>query len=253
MKFKFHFIFRVPLKQNLTQALETWGNESIERFFSPILQEESPATRSRRFKVFPNKLLIAPERYYKNSDWITEEYPVAMNVEDEIDLSWLKMSEDIKSDMEIDHGAPPATGTVKILIEMGFSEKLARKALDRTAWDIEAAAEWCCMHLDDPVEDNVVTAPPSGDQPNDDSSEEKPFEVPKDTLESEIKNDPIEFSTFEWTSRRFEFNGEEFERRARNYNPFEPTELQIQQLEMLGRDSRTTFTKVSVSRMSADP
>ena len=75
----------------------------------------------------------------------------------------------------------------------------------------------------------------------------------KDTLESEIKNDPIEFSTFEWTSRRFEFNDEEFERRARTYNPFEPTELQIQQLEMLGRDSRTTFTKISVSRMSADP
>ena len=94
--------FRVPLKQNLTQALETWGNESIERFFSPILQEESPATRSRRFKVFPNKLLIAPERYYKNSDWITEEYPVAMNVEDEIDLSWLKMNEDIKKSFILD-------------------------------------------------------------------------------------------------------------------------------------------------------
>ena len=226
------------MKQNLTQALEFWGNESIERFFSPILQEESPATRSRRLKVFPNKLLIAPERYYKNSDWITEEYPVAMNVEDEIDLSWLKLNEEIKSDMEIDHGAPPATGTVKILVEMGFSEKLARKALDRTAWDIEAAAEWCCMHLDEPLDDNVQPTPGevTGSDPSSVSSEEKPFEIPKDTLEEDIKNDTIEFSTFEWTSRRFEYNDEEFERKARNYNPFEPTELQIQQLEMLGRD-----------------
>ena len=165
-----------------------------------------------------------------------------MNVEDEIDLSWLKLNEEIKSDMDIDHGAPPATGTVKILIEMGFSEKLARKALDRTAWDIEAAAEWCCMHLDEPIDENVPPSTGTGEvsEPSD-ASEEKPFEIPRDTSEEEIKNDPIEFSTFEWTSRRFEFNEEEFERRARSYNPFEPTELQIQQLEMLGTDRRILF------------
>ena len=51
--------------------------------------------------------------------------------------------------MQVEHDNLAPTGTVRILVEMGFSEKLARKALDRTAWDVEAAADWCCMHMDE--------------------------------------------------------------------------------------------------------
>ena len=91
------------------------------------------------------------------------------------------------------------------------------------------------MHLDDLVEDPPL---PSGSEPGHDntgeSSVEKPFVIPEMFQSDDIKNEAILFSKFEWKSRHFEYNDDEFERRARNYNPFQPTELQIQQLEMLG-------------------
>ena len=52
----------------------------------------------------------------------------------------LQNDEPVESTMQVEHDNLAPTGTVRILVEMGFSEKLARRALDRTAWDVEAAA-----------------------------------------------------------------------------------------------------------------
>ena len=70
----------------------------------------------------------------------------------------LQNDEPVESTMQVEHDNLAPTGTVRILVEMGFSEKLARRALDRTAWDVEAAADWCCMHLDE--EDTIPDITP---------------------------------------------------------------------------------------------
>ena len=90
---------KYSIKVKKTQ-IKAWSNEPLENFFSPKLQEESPAQRTRRFTVFPNKLLIAPQRYFRSSEWVNEEYRIGMSVNDQLDLTWLKMTDDIQSELE---------------------------------------------------------------------------------------------------------------------------------------------------------
>ena len=76
-----------------------------------------------------------------------------MAVEDEIDLTWMTSdARDLEVNMSLDEkDKEPMTGEVKILCEMGFSQSMARKALDRTRWDVEAAAEWCIAHIGEEI------------------------------------------------------------------------------------------------------
>ena len=228
------FMIEVPIKQTLEQALEDWSTEPLESFFSPNLQEQAPAQRNRKFTVFPDKLLIAPQRYFKNSEWVNEEYRIGMSVNNQLDLSSFQLSDEIEPDMEIDHDATPVTGTVKILVEMGFGEKLARKALDRTAWDLEAAAEWCCMHLDEGLEPEEPVQPENTENSGSPTAYEPPdtFIVPNEYQEELVRNDPIEFKTFEWKTKRFALPDDDYV--PREFTMYQPTEEQVQQLEYLG-------------------
>ena len=48
--------------------LKAWSNEELEDFFSPNIQEIAPATKSIRMRKFPEHLVIAPQRYFRNSE-----------------------------------------------------------------------------------------------------------------------------------------------------------------------------------------
>ena len=128
---------------HLMKSIEDWSNRTLPNFFSPILQERSPGVEKRRFSEFPSRLLIAPNRLFRNADWVIEEFSQPMAVEDEIDLTWMTSDScDLEVNMNLDEkDKEPMTGEVKMLCEMGFSQSMARKALDRTRWDVEAAAE----------------------------------------------------------------------------------------------------------------
>ena len=73
----------VGLKQSLNEALEVWSNDQLEDFFSPSLQCQSPGLRSRKFLSAPDELIISVKRFFKNNNWIQEEYQINMHVEDQ--------------------------------------------------------------------------------------------------------------------------------------------------------------------------
>jgi len=88
------FVMRTNPAPHLMKAIEEWADQTLENFFSPKLQERSPGVQKRRFQAFPAKLLIAPNRHFRNADWVIEECPEAMAVEDELDLSWMQSDAD---------------------------------------------------------------------------------------------------------------------------------------------------------------
>ena len=76
----------VGLKQSLNEALEVWSNDQLEDFFSPSLQCQSPGLRSRKFLSAPDELIISVKRFFKNNNWIQEEYQTNMHVDDQARL-----------------------------------------------------------------------------------------------------------------------------------------------------------------------
>ena len=226
------FIMRTTVAPHLMKAIEDWADRTLENFYSPKLQERAPGVQKRRFQTFPSKLLIAPNRIFRNADWVMEEYGEAMAVEDELDLSWMASDADLyQSNMDLgDVNAVPITGQVKLLCEMGFSQALARKALDRTSWDVEAAAEWCIVHCEEDVVDD------QSHNTNDDHPQTIPdtFIVPDYDEAESGKNDTIEFQKVKLETVRRTFTEEEFESRRREYEDFVPDEDSIMQLEFLG-------------------
>ena len=96
------FVMRTQVAPHLMKAIEDWSSKTLDNFFSPRLQERSPGLERKRFRTFPSKLLIAPNRLFRNADWVIEEYPEAMAVEDELDLSWLSAEADeVEPNMEL--------------------------------------------------------------------------------------------------------------------------------------------------------
>ncbi len=69
-------------------------------------------------------------------------------------------------------------GTIKTLVEMGFDEAKAKKALTRTGWKgVEAAMEWLLAHGDDvggdEAEDVEEVAAAAAEPPKELTEEEK--------------------------------------------------------------------------------
>ena len=219
-------MMEVTLKPTMQEALESWANEELDDFFSPTMQCQSPGLRCRKLVEAPDQLIISVKRFFKNNNWVDEEYQVPMAIDDKLNLTWLRQNEAVESTMQVEHDNLAPTGTVRILIEMGFSEKLARKALDRTAWDVEAAADWCCMHMEDAEVSNASSSVVSHEDP------EEAYHLSEDADGACLTNEEIIFRKVDLTSNRqrvFEFD----------YTPkvrkmYMPTELDIQQLELLG-------------------
>ena len=65
---------RTAPASHLMKSIEDWSNQTLPNFFSPKLQERSPGIEKRRFNKFPSRLLIAPNRIFRNSDWVMEEF-----------------------------------------------------------------------------------------------------------------------------------------------------------------------------------
>ena len=125
-----------------------------------------------------------------------------------------------------------------MLCEMGFSQSLARRALDRTRWDVESAAEWCIAHCeeDNAVADNsnaagVNVGADEGDGP---SSGGEAFVIPDFDDNETGKNDTLEFEQIKFGRIKITYTEEEFESRRREYEAYEPDEESIHQLEFLG-------------------
>ena len=85
---------------------------------------------------------------------MVEEVPQKLHVEDLLDLSWLKSDGEVfQPTMELgeDNEIGPVCEEIRMLCDMGFSQKRARKALDRSGWDVEGAAEWLLINPEEEV------------------------------------------------------------------------------------------------------
>ena len=60
---------------------------------TPSLQCASPGLRSRKLASAPDQLIVSVKRFFKNNNWVDEEYQVPMRIDDELDLTWMKQSE----------------------------------------------------------------------------------------------------------------------------------------------------------------
>ena len=142
-------VLEIQAGESISKSIEDWATFTEHNFFSLQLRERSPAQIRRRFRSFPSKLLISCPRYFKDAEWVVQEVAQKFHVEDEIDLSWLKSDGDVfQPTMELgeENETGPVCDEIRMLFEMGFSQKLARKALDRAGWDVEGAAEWLLMN-----------------------------------------------------------------------------------------------------------
>ena len=122
------------------------------------------------------------------------------------------------------------TGQVKMLCEMGFPQTVARKALDRTNWDVEAAAEWCIAHC----EEDIPESDPSENTGNSDNPAAEAYIIPDYDDDDTGKNEDIEFEKITFGTIKVTFTEEEFESRKREYEAFVPEPESIIQLEFLG-------------------
>ncbi|CBY12040.1 unnamed protein product [Oikopleura dioica] len=207
-------VVEIQAGESISKALEDWATFTEHNFFSPQLRERSPAQIRRRFRSFPSKLLISCPRYFKDTEWVVKEVAQKLIVEDELDLSWLKSDGEIfQPTMELGEESEngPVCDEIRMLFEMGFSQKLARKALDRASWDVEGAAEWLLMNPEQeiPSANHEISAKPSS----------ATFSIENYEGELASEENPV-FAKITLTRETRQFTEEEFEKRQREYTEF---------------------------------
>lgn len=168
-----------------TACLETYFTAESVVFRHPSRPVSSPAgtaTRSTRFRTFPNYLWVKLHRYFVDSDWRQKKIDALVDVPDVLDLRRFRgigpvAGEVLMADSDgasagnvgtASRGeaqpAPVDESIVAQLVDMGFSEAGSRRAVAATfSSSADDALAWVLEHMEDANFNDPVAAASSAD------------------------------------------------------------------------------------------
>lgn len=119
--------------------------------------------RSVRLRTFPDYLFVQLKKFTVGEDWTPKKLDVAVDVSDELDLSFLRSKglqpgEECLPDTElpnVDSATPQIitfdTAVLSQLCDMGFTVDSCKRALYNTSnTGIDSAMNWIMEHMNDP-------------------------------------------------------------------------------------------------------
>lgn len=147
---------KIYKRENFTDLLKKFLSPEEIEFNSEMI------TKTPFFKTFPQYLITSVQRI-QLENWIPIKTDVPINIPETFDLKdyqtkqVVKPNEEIVEDDEQDQQFEPNTSTLNNLIQMGFPEFRAKKAMFLSgSEDVETVMNWLIEHLEDPTVDDPI-------------------------------------------------------------------------------------------------
>lgn len=144
---------KIPLRA----CLEKFGeSELIEQFYSTAINDKTVATKQVRLASMPDYLLLHMKKYTLREDWTPLKLDVAIECPDELDISFLRGSGLLPSEVELPElvgkpiSPPMDIQVLTNLQDMGFSLDSCKRAIFFTKNSgLEPATNWLMQHIAD--------------------------------------------------------------------------------------------------------